>query len=291
MSSSNSSARFIPLSVDFTLPEHYLIYAFHITFATCASVLAGSVLVGILKDRNLHAQNRFVFMINTSICDTLTGLSVFYLGLFDVQEGYPSRNGTFQILPSLLGVNIITFMFAQFDRYCAVCHPFFYNRYISRSVVIGVCVYSWFHVYVQPLASNLVPLAQAAQIYAFSIACLQIIVVTKVVMTVKLYLVAESQLKRDPPGAERDGKKESLRIIIVVVILFLTLWMPSFVNIILRQVSRSGLVFRNEATNAFAIMARLNAVSTPAVYLRGSPALRAAVWRAGWSKVLPEWTR
>ncbi|KAI4899329.1 hypothetical protein NFI96_001479 [Prochilodus magdalenae] len=287
----NSSVNLIPLSVDFSRPEDYVIYAFHLAFATCASVLAGSVFVGILRSKHLRAQNRFIFMLNTSISDTLTGLSVYYLGLFDVQEGYPSRNGTFHILPSLLGVNIITFMFAQFDRYCAVCHPFFYDRYISRSVVIGLCVYCWFHVYAQPLASNVVPLAMAAQIYAFSIASLQVIVLTKVIMTIKLYVVAESQLKREPPGPDKESKKESLRIIIVVVISFLTLWTPSFVNIIMKQVSRYGLVFRNEATNAFAIMARMNALGTPALYLWGSPALRASVWRAVWSKVLPECTR
>ncbi|XP_036436975.1 G-protein coupled receptor 183 [Colossoma macropomum] len=289
MSAGNSSASFIPLSVDFSHSEDYVIYAFHLAFATCASVLAGSVLAGILRTRALRAQNRFVFMVNTSISDTLTGLSVYYLGLFDVQEGYPSRNGTFHVLPSLLGVNILTFMFAQFDRYCAVCHPFFYDRYISRSVVIGVCVYCWFHIYAQLLASSVVPVATAAQIYAFSIASLQAIVLTKVVMTVKLYVVANSQLKREPPGPDKEEKKESLRIIIVVVITFLILWTPSFVNIIMKQVSRYGLVFRNEATNAFAIMARVNALSTPALYLWGSPTLRASVWRAGWGKV--QWTR
>ncbi|XP_072553523.1 uncharacterized protein [Salminus brasiliensis] len=283
----NSSSRLIPLSVDFSHPEDYVIYAFHLAFATCATALAGSVLAGILRTRTLRVQNRFVFMINTSISDTLTGLSVYYLGLFDVQEGYPSRNGTFHILPSLLGVNILTFLFAQFDRYCAVCYPFFYDRYISRSVVTAVCVYSWLHVYAQTIASAIVPVTIAAKIHAFSIASLQIIVVTKVVMTVKLYLVAESQLKREPPGPDRESKRESLRIIIVVVIMFLTLWTPSFVNIILRQVSRYNLTFRNEATNVFAIMARLNALTTPAVYLWGSPSLRAVVWRAGWSKVLP----
>ncbi|KAJ8414151.1 hypothetical protein AAFF_G00067490, partial [Aldrovandia affinis] len=49
-----------------------------------------------------------------------------------------------------------------------------------------------------------------------------------------------------------------------------------------------GLEFRNEATNVFAIMARFNALSTPAVYVWGSPALREAVKDTVWRRVCPK---
>ncbi|XP_037535967.1 G-protein coupled receptor 183-like [Nematolebias whitei] len=280
------NATFISLSVDFSSPEHFLIFTFHLLFATSAVLVAGSVLVGISCTRSLRVQNRFIFMLNTSISDTLTGLSVFYLGLFDVQEGYPSRNGTFYILPSFLGVNVLTFLFAQFDRYLAVCHPFFYSRHVTRLAVIGVCAYSWLYTYFIVIVQNCVPISKAAQFQAFSVLILQIIVLIKIVMTVKLYVIARGQLGREAPGADRDGKKESLRIIVFVVICYLVLWGPSFVNIIVRQLAGpgKGLRFRNEATNLFAIMARLNALVTPAVYIWGSPALRRAVWRTVWRR-------
>ena len=277
----------VPLSVTFTSPEDFFIFIFHILFATSAVLLAGSVIIGIFSTKSLRQQNRFIFMLNTSISDTLTGFSVYYLGLFDVQEGYPSRNGTYYILPSFLGVNIFTFLFAQFDRYFAVCHPFFYNRIITRSFVIGVCAFCWIETYSILTVQNMVPVYIAAQINAFAVMTLQIIVITKVLMTIKLYFVARNQLGREVPSAERDNKKESLRIIVFVVICFLTLWSPSFVNIIVRQLTKGGLRFRNEATNLFAIMARFNAVVTPALYIWGSPALRAAVWRNVWRSVCP----
>ncbi|GLD47628.1 G-protein coupled receptor 183-like protein, partial [Lates japonicus] len=117
-----------------------------------------------------------------------------------------------------------------------------------------------------------------------------VIVFTKVVMTIKLYVVARFQLERDPPSADKESKKESLRIIIFVVISFLVLWCPSFVNIIIRFVG-GGLTFRNEATNVFAIMARLNAVCTPSVYIWGSPALREAMMRTVWGRLCPRCKR
>ncbi|XP_035235326.1 G-protein coupled receptor 183-like [Anguilla rostrata] len=277
----------IPLSVDFDHPEDYLIFIFHILFATSVVLLAGSVVVGILKTKNLRLQNRFIFMLNTSISDTLTGFSVYYLGLFDVEEGYPSRNSTLYVLPTLLGVNILTFLFAQIDRYFAVCHPFFYCRYIKRPIVVGICVFCWLDTYLLLIVKSVVPVSKAAQINAFSVLSIQIIVLTKVLMTIKLYVIARYQLARDPPSAERENKKESLRIIIFVVICFLTLWCPSFVNIIVKQVTVHGIRFRNEATNLFAIMARFNALTTPAVYVWGSPALREAVKDTVWGRVCP----
>ncbi|KAM6944043.1 uncharacterized protein PEZ65_001966 [Lycodopsis pacificus] len=281
----------VPLSVNFDSPEDFLIFGFQLVFATTVVLVAGSVVIAILATRDLRLQNRFIFMLNTSIADTLVGVSVYYLGLFDVQEGYPSRNGTHNLLPAVLGVNVMTFLFAQFDRYFAVCHPFIYTRYITRRVVISANVFCWFHVYSQSIVLSVVPLSKALQMYFYSIIFLQIIVLTKVVMTVKLFVVARFQLDKEPPGADKESKKESLRVIIFVVVNFLVLWLPSFANIIIRFVLGRGLTFRNEATNLFAIMARFNAVCTPSVYIWGSPSLRAALVRTVWGRVCPRCRR
>ncbi|KAK2834792.1 hypothetical protein Q7C36_015493 [Tachysurus vachellii] len=275
----------ISFSVDFTSLGDFFLFTYHIMFATCAALLAGSVVLGILCTRALRHQNRFIFMLNTSISDTLTGISVYYLGLFDVQEGYPSRNSTFYILPSFLGVNVMTFLFAQFDRYLAVGHPFFYKRFITRGFVISCCVFSWVYTYLILTIQNVLPVAQAVKLSAFGVMMLQIIVVIKVLMTIKLYIIAKHQLRREAPSPDRDSKKESLRLIVFVVICFLSLWCPSFVNIMVKYLSNGGLRFKNEATNVFAIMARFNALSTPALYIWGSPALRTAVWITVWNRV------
>ena len=267
----------VPLSVDFDRPEDYFIFLFHIIFATSAVLLAGTVTVAISSTKSLRRQNRFIFMLNTSISDTLVGFSVYYLGLFDVYEGFPPRNGTYHVLPSLLGINIITFFFAQFDRYVAICYPFFYDRYITQPVAIGACVYSWVHTYSILLARNVVPVSIAIRLGSFGIMAVLAVIIIQILMTIKLYVIARYQLGRDPPSAEKENRKESLIIIIFVVITFLTLWSPSFINVIMKQQSFHGLNFRNEATNLFAIMGRFSALTTPAVYVWGSPALREAV--------------
>ncbi|KAJ3603751.1 hypothetical protein NHX12_028492 [Muraenolepis orangiensis] len=270
---------FIPFALELDHPASYLLFIFQYVFATTAVLLAGTVVIGIMATKALLAQNRFIFMLNTCICDTCTGLSVYYLGLFDVQEGYPSRNGTYNMLPALLGVNIMTFLFAQFDRYFAICHPFIYSRFVRRWVVVCITIFCWLQVYSQSVIAVFLPLSKAIEMYVFGVVSLQIIVVTKIAMTIKLYIVANYQLRREPPSAERDNKRESLQIIIVVVVTFLTLWMPSFINIILRLLLRRGLQFKNDSTNPFAIMARLNAITTSVIYTCSSPALRGAMAR------------
>ena len=281
----------VPLAVDFDSPLDYLIFIFQLLLATAAVLLSGTVTIGILATETLRIQNRFIFMVNTSICDTLVGFSVYYLGLFDVYEGYPSRNATYTILPSLLGINLLTFLFAQFDRYMAICYPFIYSRFITRPIVVGINVYCWVNVFGVLLVRNVIPISKATDLFVFSILYLQLVILTKVIMTIKLYFVAKYQLERDPPSAERDSKKESLKIIFFVVVIFLLLWMPSIINIVLRLMFGMGLNFVNEALNPFATLARLSAVCTSAVYVWGSPALREAMRRTVWGRVCPRCNR
>ncbi|XP_071379970.1 G-protein coupled receptor 183-like [Centroberyx affinis] len=278
----------VPLAFDFDSAGDYLLFCFHIMFGVSAVLLAGSVTVGILGTHNLRIQNRFIFMVNTSISDTLSGFAVFYLCLFDVRVGFPGKNGTFYILTSFLGVNILTFLFAQFDRYFAVCHPFFYSRFITRHLVLGINAYSWIQIYGQLLIQNLLPLSKAIHIQVYGLFTLQFIILTKITMTIKLLVVAKYQLERDPPSPEKESKKESLQIIVMVVVCFLTLWFPSLVNLILRGLSGNGVMFENEAVNPVGILARCNVLCTSALYLWASPSLRAAVWKTVWARVLPK---
>nr|XP_015221346.1 PREDICTED: G-protein coupled receptor 183-like [Lepisosteus oculatus] len=277
----------VPLAVDFTKAEDYFIFIVNLLIATSSVLLAGSVVLGIICKKSLRGQNRFIFMLNTSISDTLSGVGGYYIGLFDVQEGFPSRNGTYYIVSSLLGVNVLTIMSAQVDRFLAVVYPYAYNRYITRTAVIGVCVFCWFHTYFLITVQNLVTVDVAAKMSAYGTLSLQAIIIMKVLMNVKLYLIAKYQIAREPPGPERDSKKESLRLIIVVVVCFLALWTPDFYYIIVLQLTGSRYLFTNCSTDPFSIMIRLTSTCTPGLYIWGSPALREAVLKTAWGRVRP----
>ncbi|XP_074525793.1 uncharacterized protein LOC141790061 [Halichoeres trimaculatus] len=275
----------VPLAVDFDSVGDYFLFIFHTMAGVSTVLVAGSVAFGIIRTRALLTQNRFIFMLNTSICDTMTGCGIFYRFLFDVRVGFPSKNGIYFILPSLLGVNIMTFLFAQFERYFAVCHPFFHGRFISIRVVICVNVYSWVHVFGQLLIQHMVPLSKAIEIGTYSRISLMFIIITKIIMTVKLLSVARYQLLREPPGPERDSKKESLVIIVVVVVFFLLLWGPAMLYTIVSSLTGKFVEMKNDAVNPMRILSRSNALCTPTLYLCASPSLRTAVWKTVWSKI------
>ncbi|XP_041792347.1 olfactory receptor 4K1-like [Chelmon rostratus] len=279
-----SNTTLVPLSVHFDSPGDYFLFIFHILAGLSTVLVAGSVACAIISTRALLRQNRFIFMLNTSICDTMTGCGIFYQFLFDVRVGFPSKNGTYYILPSLLGVNIVTFLFAQFDRYFAVCRPFFYARFINTRVVICVNVYSWVHVYGQLLIQHLVPLSKAIEIATYSRISLMLIIVTKITMTAKLLVVTRYQLLREPQSAERDSKRESLLTVVVVVVFFLLLWGPAMLYTVLSSLTGKYFVPKNDAVNPMKILSRSNALCTPSLYLYASPSLRTAAWRTVWSK-------
>ncbi|XP_069038429.1 G-protein coupled receptor 183-like [Lepisosteus oculatus] len=277
----------VPLAVDFNDAADYFIFIANLLIATSAVLLAGSVVLGILCTKSLRAQNRFIFMLNTSISDTLSGFGNYYIGLFDVQEGYPSKNDTYYIVPSLLGVNILTIFFAQIDRFLAVFYPYFYSRYGTRTVVIEVCLFCWFYTYLTLTIQHVVTVEDAAKINAYGILAIQAVILAKVILNVKLYLIAKYQIAREPPGPERDGKKESLRLIIVVVVCFLALWTPDFYYVIVVQMTRSRYMFNNNASDPLHMMIRFTSASNPGLYIWGSPALREAVLKTVWGRVCP----
>ncbi|XP_069038440.1 allatostatin-A receptor-like [Lepisosteus oculatus] len=277
----------VPLAVDFNYAADYFIFLTNLLIATSAVLVAGSVVLGIICKKTLRGQNRFIFMLNTSISDTLSGVGGYYIGLFDVQEGFPSRNGTYYILPSLLGVNILTILFSQLDRFLAVVYPYTYNRYITRTIVIEVCVFSWFYTYFTLTIQSFVTTDVAAKINAYGTLLLRVIIIAKVLLNVKLYLIAKYQIAREPPGPERDSKKESLRLIIVVVVCFLTLWTPRFYYIILVQLTRSRYMFNNNASDPLSMMLRFTSTCTPGLYIWGSPALRESVLKTVFGGVCP----
>ncbi|XP_069038437.1 sphingosine 1-phosphate receptor 3-like [Lepisosteus oculatus] len=277
----------VPLAVDFNDAADYFIFITNLLIATSAVLVAGSVVLGIICKRSLRAQNRFIFMLNTSISDTLSGVGGYYIGLFHVQEGYPSSKDTYYIVPMLLSVNILTILFSQVDRFLAVAYPYVYNRFITRTVVIEVCFFAWFYTYLLLTILNLVTVETVTKIRAYSVLTLQAIIISKVLLNVKLYLIAKYQIAREPPGPERDSKKESLRLIIVVVVCFLALWTPRFYYIMVIQLTGSRYMFRNYASDPFSMMIRFTATSTPGLYIWGSPALREAVLKTVWGRICP----
>nr|XP_015221353.1 PREDICTED: uncharacterized protein LOC107079712 [Lepisosteus oculatus] len=277
----------VPLAVDFSSAADYFIFLINLLVCTSSFLVAGSVVLGILNKKSLRAQNRFIFMLNTSISDTLTGLGGYYTGLFDVYESYPPRNGTYLIVPSLRGVNIWTIMFAQLDRFLAVAYPYTYNRYVTRNVVIGICVFCWAYTYLFITIQYHITIEQSTRMYAYATLSFQVIVTAKVALTIKLYLIAKYQIAREPPGPERDSKKESLRLIIVVVVCFLTLWSPQLYYIIVVHATGSRYMFRNNANDPLGLLVRFTATSTPGLYIWGSPALKESVLKTVWGRVCP----
>ncbi|XP_043925725.1 pinopsin-like [Protopterus annectens] len=274
----------LPLSVSSDSFGNVLLLIFHAVFATAIAMVNGCVLIAILMTHSLRRENRFIFMVSTSISDCLVGLGWYYEGIFDVKDlPYPTKNGTFYILSTLTGVSMIILVAAQVERYIAVTSPFTYEK-ITRGRTITVCIVLWTWAYGMAVPINLFKDSEIV-IKMHSITTLVTTVFTifvMLVLNIKLFLIAKNQLKRDPPSLERENKKSSIQLIIVVSSTFLMCWTPALFLPFVCNMLGKCIISQNDATNIFAILMKSSSLATPVLYINGSSALKDAILKTVW---------
>ena len=174
---------------------------------------------------------------------------------------------------------------AQADRYHAVVSPFQYSRRMTRNrTVVVICAY-WLYAFLIVAVNNLVAVGVARQIMSIGAFVANIFtVIIMIGLNIRLFIIARFQLEREPPSVERETKRSSVYLILVVALFFLLTWLPTFLHVIV--CSFFGLVcytFKNEGTDPLRVLPRLNSALTPILYICGCSPLRATlqtkVWR------------
>lgn len=251
-----------------------LMLLFSISLATAIVFLNASVLFCILLNNVLRRQNRFMYMLSTCSSDICTGVSYFYVGVFDVKESFDSPTRTFHIIPTFLGLSFMAILAAQADRYHAVVSPLKYSRRMTRNTTLMVIFAYWFYAFFIVAVSNVVTAKVARMINGYGMLVGNIFaIIIMIVLNIKLFFIAKLQLEKEPPSEERDNKRSSVHLILLVAGLFLGTWLPLFCHILVCTFSFC-YTFKNEATDPFRILPRINASLTPIVYISGCAPLR-----------------
>ncbi|XP_051887772.1 sphingosine 1-phosphate receptor 4-like [Pristis pectinata] len=255
-----------------------------VSLATTIVVLNVSVLLGLLIRKFFLKENRFLFMVSTCVSDLGTGVSWYYSGLFDALDAFPPRNGTYYIGPTFMGLSYLVTLAAQADRYHAISSPFRYSQRMTRSRIGIVIACLWIYAYAVAVSQNLVTTATGLKISGIgSLICNIITYFIMGALNVKLYLIAKYQLDREPPSPERESKRTSLYLIVVVASSFLAFWLPIFLNVLICSFSRRFcLRFAMDGVDPLKILPRVNAAITPALYIRGCTPLKEVVMTGVW---------
>ncbi|XP_029474922.1 melanocortin receptor 4-like [Rhinatrema bivittatum] len=274
----------IPLAVTPDSVSNLLLLLFHACLATAIAAINLSVLIPIISSRSLRRENRFIYMMSTCISDFCTGVSWFYVGLFDVKDDYPGKNSTKFIASNFLGLSYLSILAAQADRYHAVVSPIRYSQRMSPAKTVLVIGCLWTYSYIILIVQNLTSTVTAKQISSIGLFVVNIFTMGIMIgLNVKLYLIAKYQLARDPATPERESKRASLHLIIGVAASFILLWAPVFIFILFCNFSFSQCPqFSNEGTDPFAVLAHFNAVLTPLLYLRSCAQLRETLCGKVW---------
>ncbi|XP_034451356.1 D(1)-like dopamine receptor [Hippoglossus hippoglossus] len=282
---SNSSLQGLSLALPLTSFGNVLMFLFSVSLAFSIIFLNMSVCVSILLNRALRSENRFMYMLSTCFSDICTGVSYYYVGVLDVKDIFGSPTGTYYVVPTFLGLSYMAILAAQADRYHAVVSPFQYLRRMTRNrTVVVICGY-WLYAFLIVAVNNLVPLGVARKIMSIGTFVGNIFtVIIMVGLNIRLFIIAKFQLEREPPSVERDTKRSSVYLILVVAMFFLVTWFPIFCHVIVCNFF--GLVcftFKNEGTDPLRVLPRVNTALTPILYICGCSPLRATlltkVWR------------
>ncbi|CAJ1069264.1 beta-2 adrenergic receptor-like [Xyrichtys novacula] len=280
---SNSSWVLAPL-LPLTSFGNVMMFLFSILLAATIIFLNVSVSLSILLNKSLRGENRFMYMLSTCFSDVCSGVSYYYAGVLDVKDNFGSPTTTFYIVPTFLGLSFMAVLAAQADRYHAVVAPFKYTRRMTRNRTVLVIVAYWVYAFLIVAVNNLVPIGTAKQITSFGSFVANIItVVIMIGLNIRLFIIARFQLGREPPSEDRDNKRASVYLILVVAAFFLSAWLPIFCHVtVCHLIGYKCDNYRNEGTDPLRILPRVNACLTPILYIRGCAALRDTLLNRVW---------
>ncbi|XP_071339610.1 melanocortin receptor 3-like [Trachinotus anak] len=261
-----------------------LMLLFNIFLAAAIVFLNVSVSLSILLNKALRSENRVMYMLSTCLSDVCTGVSYYYAGVLDVRDSFDSPTRTFYIAHTFLGLSYMAILAAQADRYHAVVSPFKYSHRMTRKRTLMVIFAYWVYAFFIVALNNLVTVGVAKQITSIGTFVGNIFtVIIMIGLNIRLFIIARFQLEREPPSEERESKRSSVYLILVVAAFFLGTWLPIFSHVI--ACNFFGLpcsTFKNEGTDPLRILPRVNAALTPILYIRGCSPLRATLFTRVW---------
>ncbi|XP_032802944.1 galanin receptor 2a-like [Petromyzon marinus] len=273
----------VPLYTVAQGPGDWILIIFHISFAVSTTIANCLLILAIVSSAKLRKRNNFLYTLSITITDLIVGCGWFYNGTYLVLESLSGGYDAAGIFPMFHGISLLTLMAAMVDRYYAVQYPFDYTKNMTRTKVLTIIAATWLMSIANTVIKTEIP-KWAVFIYHSYCSLLGSIVLVFVMacLNVHLYLVTKQQLSREK---QTDGEaKRSSHLIIITSVMFIILWTPSLMYC--GFCFYMGLCYSipYNAVQPYNILRVLNTLTTPIVFLCGSPLTRASL-RNIWDRV------
>lgn len=263
----------VPLAVSTDNFGNIFLLFFQACLATMIVICNVLVFLAIVSTRSFRKEKRFIYMMSTCISDFCTGITWYYVGMFDVRDNFPRKNDTKFIAANFVGISYLTILAAQADRYCAVSFPMWYFHKMTTIKTVGILAAIWSYTFVVLISQNLTTTGIALKIQLIGMLLWSLITYTIMIgLNIKLFLVAKYQLNR----IEGPNKKTSVYLIIAVAASFILLWWPTFLRSIVCILIYVDwcIPSSNICTDVIVILPRINAALTPLLYISGCASIK-----------------
>ncbi|XP_042202068.1 trace amine-associated receptor 6-like [Callorhinchus milii] len=254
-----------------------LLMAFHILSATSIVSANSLLLIAFCNSKPILRRNNFLYALSITVCDLIVGAGWFYNGLHDINDSIGLYYSPAKIFPTIHGVSLVTLMCATLDRYYAVQSPFKYKLVMTRTKVLLIIGVTWAFPIITLVVEGAL-LGESGDVYhGFSTLFFSMFMLfVMIFLNLRLYIVTRRQQSRET-NSEHAYKNRSAWLIIITSTSFLIFWAPSLFYIIICFTVKACFHVENNAKNPLVFIRMLNTLSTPIIFLLGSPLTRSSL--------------
>ncbi|CAN0370298.1 unnamed protein product [Lampetra planeri] len=258
-------------------PGNIALIVFHMCLATCCTLSNLLLLMALLGSAALLRRNNHLYTLSITISELMVGAGWFYIALYDENDTFGPLYSPRNVHTTVHGISLITVLASMIDRYLCVKYPFKYSQKMTRIKAVAIIAITWLGPIATVVLKIIFPNKKEKTFQGYITILFSVVMLgVMVILNVRLYLICRLQQNRQQQD-NNTSQKQSAQLIVFASMIFITLWTPGIVYVCICYGFGICSSFLEGSTNAVVVIRMFNAITTPLIFLFGSPMTRASL--------------